>query len=140
MHVQEAASSQILDSRRSDVSGRSLLQTGSPPLAFSEVHMGVLLRAEPTGHLYRGIWNAEPVSIKVRPALPLSDGIWDGPGQFTAATWACCCALSRLGIWNACGLAHPNLDRADPVAACPGLHAVQSAARAGDGAAPAASA
>ena len=27
--------------------------------------MGVLLCAEPSGHIYRGIWNAEPVSIKV---------------------------------------------------------------------------
>ena len=41
------------------------LSTGKPPLSFEEVSLGVLIRSTPSGRLFRGLWNKEPVTVKV---------------------------------------------------------------------------
>ena len=51
----------------------SIKQTGSAtgrlPLEFEEITLGVLIRSMPSGRLYRGVWNKEPVTVKVQSCL-----------------------------------------------------------------------
>lgn len=61
--------SQIMDTRRSMDSTVSILPAGNPPLSFSDVSLGVLIRVVPGGLLYRGTWNGEAVSVKVSPGV-----------------------------------------------------------------------
>ena len=86
--LQAAVHSQLLDTRLSGGSAASsMLQTGSPPLAFRDVRLGVLIRAEPSGPLYRGTWQHEPVSVKVRHSIVACAAPLTQPSVTCA--WAC---------------------------------------------------
>lgn len=52
-------------SLQSGASGSLRTANSALPHVFREVRLGVLLRADPTGMLFRATWNHEPVSVKV---------------------------------------------------------------------------
>ena len=42
------------------------MSAGKAPLSFEDISLGVLIRSKASGRLFRGTWNKEPVTVKVR--------------------------------------------------------------------------
>ena len=47
-----------------------LVKSGSIRSSFSEVQLGVLVRATPQGRIFRGRWHDSPVAVKVPQLFP----------------------------------------------------------------------
>ena len=75
-------------STNEDGSSRSTtLSTGKPPLSFEEVALGVLIRATPSGRLFRGHWNKEPVTVKVGALCALHIHVCTPCCAYAAGGW-----------------------------------------------------